>query len=70
MTGERCVVLFLLGILAFNAPVLEVFASDGLIFGIPVMFVYLFAAWAVIIALAGVTTVSRSGAGRRDWRAD
>jgi len=50
--GERWVVLFLLGALAFSPPLLSIFSVDAMIFGIPVLYVYLFAAWGALIALA------------------
>ena len=41
--------LFLLGCLLFNYPLLSLFASDMRIWGIPLIYVYLFAAWTVLI---------------------
>jgi hypothetical protein len=52
---ERMVALFLLGVLAFNAPVLLLFNIDAFVFGIPLFYVYLFAAWAGLIALLRLT---------------
>ena len=52
---ERMVALFLLGVLAFNAPVLLLFNIDAYVFGIPLFYVYLFAAWAGLIALMRLT---------------
>lgn len=49
--GDRTVALFLLGALLFNAPVLLLFDVEATVFGIPVLYVYLFAAWAVLIGL-------------------
>ena len=51
---DRMVGLFLLGLLLFNPPVLNLFG--GTFFGWPALYVYLFGAWAVIIA--GVAIVS------------
>lgn len=56
MTGERIFALFLLGTIAFNAPILTIFSTDTVVFGIPLLFVYLFAAWSVLIALMALTT--------------
>ena len=50
--GERWIVLFLLGALAFSPPLLSIFSVDAMIFGIPVLYVYLFVAWGALIALA------------------
>ncbi len=52
---ERMVALFLLGVLAFNAPLLLLFNIDTYVFGIPLFYVYLFAAWAGLIALMRLT---------------
>lgn len=70
MTSERCIILFFLGVVAINPPILMIFASDNRVFGIPVMFLYLFAVWAAIIALAALTTTGKGELGRRGWRAD
>ena len=49
LKGQRLVALFLLGCLLFNYPLLSLFASDMRIWGIPLIYVYLFAAWTVLI---------------------
>ena len=49
--GERLVALFLLGILLFNYPVLAVFNRAVEVAGIPLVYVYIFTAWAAFIAL-------------------
>ena len=49
--GPRLVALFLLGVLLFNYPLLAVFNRPAEVLGIPVLYAYLFAAWAVLIAL-------------------
>ncbi|MEX0731890.1 MAG: hypothetical protein WED00_18550 [Aquisalimonadaceae bacterium] len=48
---DRLVVLFLLGFLAFNYPLLSLFATDDRVFGLPVLYVYLFSIWGVFIFL-------------------
>jgi len=49
--GDRVVALFLLGALLFNAPVLLLFDVEAFVLGIPVLYVYLFLAWAALIVL-------------------
>jgi hypothetical protein len=49
--GERLVGLFLLGCLLFNFPLLALFNVRGTVFGVPVVYAYLFGAWALLIAL-------------------
>jgi hypothetical protein len=52
--GERLVGLFLLGCLLFNFPLLALFNVRASVFGIPVLYAYLFTAWALLIVLAAV----------------
>jgi hypothetical protein len=49
--GQRLVGLFLLGCLLFSYPLLAVFSVRATIFGVPLLYAYLFAAWALLIAL-------------------
>jgi hypothetical protein len=58
LVGERAIALFLLAILAFNPPLLSIFSVDVIVFGVPLLYFYLFCAWAGIIALIGLHAVS------------
>lgn len=49
--GERLVALFLLGFLLFNYPVLALFNRPDMVFGVPVLYAYVFGAWALFIVL-------------------
>jgi hypothetical protein len=49
--GQRLVALFLFGNLLFNYPLLALFNRHGSVFGIPLLYVYVFGAWALLIAL-------------------
>ena len=49
--GQRFVALWMLGMVLFNYPILTLFNVPGALFGIPVLYVYLFIAWAALIAL-------------------
>ena len=51
---ERLIGLFLLGCLLFNYPLLALFNLRATFLGIPLLYVYLFAAWGLLIALAAV----------------
>ncbi|MCZ6862015.1 MAG: hypothetical protein O7I42_17350 [Alphaproteobacteria bacterium] len=53
-TSERSVALFLLGALAFSPPLLFIFSAERSILGVPLLFLYLFAAWIIVIVLIGV----------------
>ncbi|MCL4688641.1 MAG: hypothetical protein KJ007_08725 [Burkholderiales bacterium] len=52
LRAYRIVSLFLLGCLLFNYLVLAVFNVGATAAGIPVLYVYLFVAWGLLIALA------------------
>ena len=49
--GQRLVALCMLGLLLFNFPVLALFNVPGTVFGVPVLYAYIFIAWAALIAL-------------------
>ena len=49
--GERLVVLALAGVLALNYPLLELFNDARLVFGIPLLYLYLFVVWGALIGL-------------------
>ncbi len=52
--NERITVLAVGGTLALNYPWLSLFSTDGFLFGIPSLYLYLFAVWGVFIALVGL----------------
>ena len=49
--GQRFVALCMLGMLLFNYPILALFNVPGALFGVPVLYAYVFVAWAALIAL-------------------
>ena len=49
--GQRFVALCMLGLLMFNYPILTLFNVSGTVFGVPVLYAYIFIAWATLIAL-------------------
>lgn len=51
MTRARLVALFGLGLLLMNFPLLSLFSQEYLVFGMPMLYVYLYGAWALIIGL-------------------
>ena len=59
MKGPRLVAVFLLGVLLFNYPLLALFNRTVLVFGVPLLYAYIFAAWALLIGLAALV-VERS----------
>ena len=58
--GQRLVALFLLGLLLLNYPLLDLFAGPTLVFGIPILYVYVFAVWALLLALMALVVEKRS----------
>jgi len=56
LRGERLVALFILAAVAFHPPILNLFAVDSAVFGLPLLYLYVFAAWAVVIALIALIT--------------
>ena len=49
--SQRMVALCMLGCLLFNFPVLALFNVPATFLGVPVLYAYLFFAWAALIAL-------------------
>jgi hypothetical protein len=52
--SHRFVALFLLGFVLLNYPLLAVFNHPVLVLGVPLLYLYLFATWALLIALAAL----------------
>ena len=49
--GQRLVALCMFGLLLFNFPVLALFNVSGTLLGVPVLYAFIFIAWAVFIGL-------------------
>lgn len=49
--GQRLVALFILGCLLFNYPVLSLFNVPADVLGVPALYAFIFAAWAVLVGL-------------------
>ncbi|MDA0190548.1 MAG: hypothetical protein OSW77_09550 [Proteobacteria bacterium] len=50
-TGERLVAAFLGGCVLFNYPLLSLFDRAASVFGVPLLYAYVFVAWGGLIAL-------------------
>jgi len=48
--GQRFVALCMLGMLLFNYPILALFNISDSLFGVPMLYAYIFIAWAGMIA--------------------
>ncbi|MBX3679360.1 hypothetical protein [Cognatazoarcus halotolerans] len=54
--GHRLVALFAMGCLFFNAPLLSIFDRPVNVWGIPLLYLYVFGAWLfLIVAIAWIS---------------
>jgi hypothetical protein len=60
---DRLVAVFLLGVLLLTPPFLGIFNSPTRVLGIPLLYLYLFAAW---ILLIGIVALTVEGSGSED----
>ena len=51
LAGDRLIAAFMIGCVLFNYPLLSLFDRPTEVFEIPLVFAYVFFAWAVVIAL-------------------
>ena len=59
--NKRLVALFLLGCVLLNFPILSLVNLETLIFGLPLLYVYLFGVWCLLISLTVLATLFRAG---------
>ena len=52
--GDRLIALFLLGVLLLMPPMMAIFNVERLIFGIPLLYLYLFGAWILLVGLVAL----------------
>jgi hypothetical protein len=57
--NQRLAAVFLLGLALFNYPVLALFNRAAEVFGIPVLYAFIFVSWAALIGLLALV-VERS----------
>jgi hypothetical protein len=58
--SQRLAALCMLGLLLFNFPILPLFNRAAFVFGVPLLYAYIFAAWALLIGLIALV-VRRDG---------
>ena len=58
--NDRLIALFLLGVVAFAPPLVRVFGGGATLFGWPLLFIYMFLIWAVVVVLIAVDVESRN----------
>ncbi len=51
LAGDRLIAAFLIGCVLFNYPLLSLFDRPPAVFGIPLLYAYIFAAWALVVGL-------------------
>lgn len=51
---QKLIALFIFGAIALNGPFLSLFNRSATVWGIPVLFFYLFSVWAILILLTGL----------------
>jgi hypothetical protein len=59
--GQRLAALFLLGVLLLNYPLLHLFAGPARLWGVPLLYIYVFAVWGLLIGLMAVVVEKRDG---------
>ena len=64
--NKRLVALFLLGCVLFNYPILSLFNLEIPIFGWPLLLVYIFGNWCLLIGLTALATMFRSNEHKDD----
>ena len=57
--GPRLVALFLLGVLLLNFPLLHLVDLPIVVLGIPLLYAYVFAVWALLIGLIALVLEGR-----------
>lgn len=57
--GQRLVALFLLGCLLLNYPLLNLFSNRSEFFGVPLLYVYVFSVWGLLIGLMALVVEMR-----------
>jgi hypothetical protein len=59
LTAQRLAALFLLGCVLFNYPLLALFNRASEVFGIPLLYAFIFGAWLILIVLMAIVIESR-----------
>jgi len=53
--SERLIGVLIVGLLALNYPLLSLFSRERLLFGVPLLYLYLFAVWSFFIVCVALT---------------
>lgn len=60
LRNKRLIFLFLIGYVLFNYPLISLFDLPKVVWGVPLLYGYIFIVWALLIALVGITVSPRS----------
>ena len=60
MKSRRLVVVFILGSILLNYPILSLFNVSGFLFGIPILYLYAFSIWLLLILLTVFISISNN----------
>ena len=66
--NKRLVALFLLGAVFFNYPLISIFNHKSYVLGFPVLYLYIFSLWLIMIIIMIVITTRRNFLGK--WRSN
>lgn len=58
---EQLIILFIVGVLILHYPLLALFNKVWLPFGIPLLYLYLFLAWLLLIVLLAIIMAKKDG---------
>ncbi len=53
---KRFTAIFLLGVISFNYPILSLFNLKKTFFGLPLLYIYIFTAWGIVILLLALVS--------------
>ena len=53
--------VFFLALLVFNFPFLAIFGKDKFLFGIPILYTYIFVVWLTVIVLVFINSNKKKG---------
>ncbi len=58
-TGQRLAAIFLMGVVLLNYPILSLFSRREDVAGIPLLYIYVFAAWIILVGLLALVIERR-----------
>jgi hypothetical protein len=64
LVGQRLAATFVLGWVLFNYPLMELFHDARDVLGVPLLYTWLFIAWALFIGLLALIVERKAGQGR------